>query len=52
MSVSKEKIPNIAVMVCRACGEKYDTPHKPNCPRRTTPSGRTQVLVKMNDLDN
>jgi len=44
---------NLADRCCRVCGERYDTPHKPDCPQRrspATPSGEPRVLVKMQDL--
>jgi hypothetical protein len=44
---------DLAYKRCRACGERYDMPHKPNCSQRrnpSTPSGEPRVLVKMEDL--
>lgn len=50
---SAEDADNLAYKACRACGERYDTPHKSNCSQRrnpSTPSGESRVLVKMEDV--
>ena len=46
-------VTNLADARCRTCGEKYDTPHNKNCPRRRPRviGGPERVLVKYEDVD-
>jgi hypothetical protein len=51
--IIKEPVENLAYRTCRACGERYDTPHKSNCLQKRNPStssGEPRILVKMEDV--